>query len=356
MNLITFGWCPGSRADAASVPFVEAGSLVGRVILEYRGTYRVFTELGEWDAEVTGQFRYQAEDDQGFPAVGDWVALRYHDTNSPAKIHQILPRSSRFVRKVAGVKTVGQVVAANVDTVFLISGLDGDFNLRRIERYLVMAWDSGAAPVIVLNKADLCPNLEEVLAAVEAVAIAVPIHPISAATGSGLEQLDPYLTPGKTVVLMGSSGVGKSTLTNYLLGNPLQATQSVRLDDSRGRHTTTHRHLFPLPSGALLIDTPGMRELQLWSSATGLEETFADIEALAEDCKFRDCQHLQEPGCAVQRAIAGGDLLPQRLHSYQKLQREQQWIEQRQDTQVKLNTKRRWKQITKAIRDHPKYR
>ena len=325
-------------------------------MLEHRGTYRVYTELGECAAEVTGHFRYQTEDPQAFPAVGDWVALQHYREDDLATIHQVLPRTSQFVRKSAGAKTAGQVVAANVDTVFLMSGLDGDFNLRRIERYLVMAWDSGAAPVIVLNKADLCPNLEATLADVAAVAIATPIHAISAAQGTGLDQLDPYLTPGKTVALIGSSGVGKSTLTNYLLGTHQQATQSVRLDDSRGRHTTTHRQLLPLPSGALLIDTPGMRELQLWSTPDGLEETFSDIEALAQDCKFRDCQHQQEPGCAVQAAIASGDLDPKRLTSYQKLLREQQWLEQRQNTHAKINTKRRWKQISKAIRQRPGYR
>ena len=335
---------------------MQDGFVAGRVALEHRGTYRVYTEFGECTAEVTGQFRYQADGDQTFPAVGDWVALHHHGPDHPATIHQVLPRTSQFVRKVAGTKTQGQVIAANVDTVFLMSGLDGDFNLRRIERYLVMAWDSGATPVIVLNKADLCATLSETLADVAAVAIGVPIHPISAALGTGLNQLDPYLIPGKTVALIGSSGVGKSTLTNYLLGTHQQAIQAVRADDSRGRHTTSHRHLLPLPSGALLIDTPGMRELQLWSTASGLEETFADVEALASDCKFRDCQHEQEPGCAVQAAIATGDLDPGRLRSYQKLQREQQWLVQRQDTHARSNTKRRWKQITKTIRQRYKGR
>ncbi|MEL7315402.1 MAG: ribosome small subunit-dependent GTPase A [Cyanobacteria bacterium J06559_3] len=350
MNLTKFGWCPGSSFDSAFAPLAQAGFLAGRVVLEHRGTYRVQTELGECAAEVTGHFRHQTEDEQAFPAVGDWVALQHHGADSRATIHQVLPRTSQFVRKAAGSKTEGQVVAANVDTVFLMSGLDGDFNLRRIERYLVMTWDSGAAPVIVLNKADLCPTLDETLAALEAVAIATPIHPISATLGTGLDQLSPYLTPGKTVALIGSSGVGKSTLTNYLLGTQQQATQAVRQDDSHGRHTTTHRQLLPLPSGALLIDTPGMRELQLWSTTDGLDATFSDIEALAEDCKFRDCRHQQEPGCAVQAAIAAGDLDPKRLTSYQKLLREQHWLEQRQDTHARVNSKRRWKQINKAMR------
>jgi ribosome biogenesis GTPase len=312
-------------------------------------------DTGEADAQVTGQFRHQVEDPLMFPAVGDWVVAEFHGEHSLATIHHLLPRTSQFVRKVAGITTEGQIVAANVDTVFLMSGLDGDFNLRRIERYLVTAWESGASPVVVLNKADVCADLDDVVTQVESIAIGVPIHPISATTGQGLECLDSYLLPGKTVALIGSSGVGKSTLTNYLLGQHQQATRSVRADDSRGRHTTTHRQLLLLPSGALLIDTPGMRELQLWSDGSGLQATFGDIESLAEDCKFHDCQHDTEPGCAVKRAIALGTLDPRRLQSYQKLQREQQWIDLRQDVHSRQNTKRRWKQITKTIREYNKH-
>ncbi|NEQ47742.1 MAG: ribosome small subunit-dependent GTPase A [Leptolyngbya sp. SIOISBB] len=324
--------------------------MVARVVSEQRGAYQVQTATAALTAQITGQFRHRAADPSMLPAVGDWVAIELHRGHTLATIHQILPRTSQFVRKAAGTLTVGQVVAANVDTVFLMSGLDGDFNLRRIERYLVTAWDSGAKPVIVLNKADLCEDLEGVVAQVEAIAAGVPIHTISAAIGQGLAVLDAYLQPGKTVALIGSSGVGKSTLTNYLLGHQHQAIQAVRDDDSRGRHTTSHRQLLPLPSGALLIDTPGMRELQLWQTGTGLQETFTDIVDLAEDCKFSDCQHAQEPGCAVQAAIAMGQLSAKRLQSYQKLQREQQWIEHRQDSQVRANSKRRWKQRTKMIR------
>lgn len=312
--------------------------------------YRIVMEIGEADAHITGHFLHQAEHSLMFPAVGDWVVVESHGGKNPATIHHVLPRTSQFVRKAAGTSTEGQIVAANVDTVFLLSGLDGDFNLRRIERYLVAAWESRATPVVVLNKADVCSELDDVIGQVESVAIGVPIHPISAISGRGLEWLEPYLLPGKTVALMGSSGVGKSTLTNYLLGQKQQDIQEVRTDDSRGRHTTTHRQLFPLPSGALLIDSPGMRELQLWSDGSGLQETFGEIEALAEGCKFHDCQHATEPGCAVKEAIALGTLDPRRFQSYQKLQREQQWIEQRQDVHARHNSKRRWKQISKIIR------
>ncbi|RZM75234.1 ribosome small subunit-dependent GTPase A [Leptolyngbya iicbica] len=350
MNLEQFGWCANSTSALAFASFEQAAWVAARVIAEQRGAYRVHTGTVAYPAQITGQLQHRTVDPLMLPAVGDWVVVEPHATQNTATIHQVLPRTSQFVRKVAGTTTAGQVVAANVDTVFLMSGLDGDFNLRRIERYLVTAWDSGASPVIVLNKVDVCTDVAATIAQVAAIAIGVPIHAVSAELGRGLSQLDPYLQPGKTVALIGSSGVGKSTLTNYLLGDAQQSTQAVRADDSRGRHTTTHRQLIRLPSGALLIDTPGMRELQLWQVGAGLSETFADIEALAADCKFRDCQHDQEPGCAVQAAIAAGQLTAQRLQSYQKLQREQQWIEQRREGHAHQNTKRRWKQITKTMR------
>lgn len=355
MTLRDYGWCPGSSFDLAFSPFAQAGLTVARVVSEHRGSYRIHTEIGEVKGQITGQFRHQAENTMMFPAVGDWVVVEPHGKDDPATIHHVLPRTSQFVRKAAGQATTGQVVAANVNTVFLMSGLDGDFNLRRIERYLVTAWDSGANPVIVLNKADICADLDSAIAEVESIAFGVPIYAISAVSGLGLAQLNDCLLSGQTVALIGSSGVGKSTLTNFLMGQQQQTIQPVRADDSRGRHTTTHRQLLPLPSGALLIDTPGMRELQLWTSESALQETFGDIEALAENCKFRNCHHAQEPGCAVQEAIAIGTLNLKRLQSYQKLQREQEWIEQRQDNHARQNSKRRWKQITKTIRQQKKY-
>lgn len=356
MNLTELGLSDRLAQDFA--PLAEAGWELGRVALEHRAAYRLYTRHGELMAEVTGQFRHQALELTDFPAVGDWVAYQSLDDHSHGLIHRVLPRRSQFVRKVAGAQTQGQIVAANVDTVFLMMGLDHDFNLRRLERYLVLAGGSQAQPVIVLNKADSCPDLTGKQVAVAAIAqtqlqslqTPVPIHPISALTGQGLTDLQPYLVPGQTVALIGSSGVGKSTLTNFLLGAPVQITQSVRAQDQRGRHTTTHRHLLPLPTGAWLIDTPGMRELQIWSSDDDLEHAFADLETLAHRCRFRDCQHQSEPGCAVQAAIASGDLDPKRLQSYQKLQREQHYLASRQDPQAHHNSKRRWKQINKAMK------
>ncbi|MEO1388975.1 MAG: ribosome small subunit-dependent GTPase A [Cyanobacteria bacterium J06634_6] len=332
------------------MPYAEKGYQVGRVAVAHRDQYQLYTEKGDRTAVLTGKFRHQIEKSEEFPVVGDWVVVHSLTETDQVLIEAVLPRRGQFSRQAAGTPQDIQVVAANVDTLFLVSGLDHDFNLRRIERYLVMAWQSGATPVVVLNKTDLCDELEEKIAAVEEIAIAVPIIALSALQQSNLDALQPYLQPGKTIALLGSSGVGKSTLTNQLMGEAIQATQSVRADDSRGRHTTTHREMLRLPSGALLIDTPGMRELQISSTADSVEETFSDIESLAEQCRFRDCQHQSEPGCAIQAAIEEGTLSAKRLSSYQKLQREQAYQNRRQDKQSQSNAKARWKKITKAIR------
>lgn len=353
MNLTQLGW--SDRFAPSFEPYCQQGFGAGRVVVEYRNSYLVYTAQGEQIAEVTGKFRHQARGLQDFPAVGDWVVLRSQTLEQKATIHAILPRFSKFSRKVAGSTTEEQVIATNVDTVFLVSGLDGDFNLRRIERYLVLVWESAATPVIVLNKADLCPNLEEQLAAVEAIALGVPIVIVSATHQQGIEQLKPYLQPGQTIALLGSSGVGKSTITNLLKGEAVQAVQVVRERDDRGKHTTTHRELIPLPSGALIIDTPGMRELQVWSGVEALPETFTDIEELAQQCRFRNCQHDQEPGCAIQEALARGQVELGRFLNYQKLQRELHYLTRKQDQRANQVEKERWKKIHKSLRKHPKY-
>jgi ribosome biogenesis GTPase / thiamine phosphate phosphatase len=329
---------------------------IARVALQHKEAYVLYAETGELTAEVSGKFRHQATSSQDFPAVGDWVAIRFQASEHHATIHQVLPRLSQFSRKAAGSKTEEQLVATNVDTVLLVSGLDANFNLRRIERYLILAWDSGANPVIVLNKADLCEAVSEKIAAVEAIAPGVPILALSAEQRQGLEVLQPYLQPAKTIALLGSSGVGKSTLTNQLLGAAVQAVQPVRQGDHQGKHTTTHRELLRLPGGALMIDTPGMREVQIWAGEDSLQGTFADIEALAEQCRFRDCHHEQEPGCAVQTAIAQGTLDSARFFSYQKLQHELNYLMRKQDQRAQLAEKARWKQVHKTLRQHYKNR
>ncbi|MBE9034532.1 ribosome small subunit-dependent GTPase A [aff. Roholtiella sp. LEGE 12411] len=352
MNLDYFGW---SDVFAHSFePYHQQGFRVGRVAIKYRNTYILYTEQGELSAEVTGKLRHQASQTQDFPAVGDWVVISVRESEKRATIHEILPRKSKFSRKTVGSKTEEQIVATNIDTVFLVSGLDGDFNPRRIERYLILAWESGANPVIVLNKADLCNSLEECLAEVEAVALGVPIVFLSATNYQGLDALKPYLKTGQTVALLGSSGVGKSTITNQLHGASLQAVQPVRQSDYRGRHTTTHRELILLPTGGLIIDTPGMREIQIWAGNEGLQETFADIETLAQDCHFRNCQHDNEPDCVVQQALAEGKLDYSRFLSYQKLQKELNYLTRKQDQRAQLVEKERWKKIHKAMRNHNK--
>ncbi|MBD2072172.1 ribosome small subunit-dependent GTPase A [Leptolyngbya sp. FACHB-671] len=347
MNLSELGWSDFFTHSFEA--YRVQGYTVGRVALEHKQAYTLYAEQGELSATVSGKLRHQATAAEDFPAVGDWVVIRIRDEGQ-ATIHAILPRKSKFSRKTVGGKTQEQIVAANIDTVFLMAGLDHDFNLRRIERYLVLAWESGAIPVILLNKADLCDAVEERVLEVEEVAIAVPIVVLSAAQNQGLDALQPYLKPGQTSALLGSSGVGKSTLTNQLVGTAQQSVQPVRQGDSRGRHTTTHRELLLLPSGGCIIDTPGMREIQIWSEGAGLEETFTDIEALAEECRFRDCQHQQEPGCAVRQALEAGALDEQRFASFQKLQKELNYLIRKQDQRATLAEKEKWKQITKSLR------
>lgn len=353
-NLAQWGWHDRQAQSFAS--YEQQGFTVGRVVVDYRNTYLLYTEQGEQWAEVTGKFRHQATGIQDFPVVGDWVVIQPSPTAQRSTIHAILPRTSKFSRKAVGGAIAEQMIATNVDTVFLVCGLDGDFNLRRIERYLMLTWDSGATPVIVLNKADLCLDLPQRLLEVESIAMGVPIVSLSAAQNQGLEGLQSYLQPGQTIALLGSSGVGKSTIANQLKGETVQAVQAVRMGDDRGKHTTTHRQLIPLPSGALMIDTPGMRELQLWAGTEGLPETFSDIETLAEHCHFRNCQHEKEPDCAIQQALVDGTLDRKRFLNYQKLQREAQHLARKQDQRASLVEKERWKKIHKAQRDRPKSR
>ena len=278
-----------------------------------------------------------------YPAVGDYVMASCADPDT-AIIHQVLPRKSLFVRKAAGTSKTEQVVAANIDTVFVCMSLNNDFNLRRLERYLAVAWESGAEPVVLLTKADLCEELPRKLAEVESIAMGVTVLTSSAMESDGYRQVLPYITPGRTVAFVGSSGVGKSTLINRLLGEDRLATDGLRNDD-KGHHTTTHRELLFLPNGAMVIDTPGMRELGMWDAASGVEQTFADIEALAARCRFRDCSHTGEPGCAVCKALRSGELDDSRWRSYQKLKSENSYAA---DSESYLAAKeKKFKEISK---------
>ncbi len=354
MDLNALGWHP-----FFSRPFdaLDDDTLTpARVARQDRERYVVLAEEGAFLAQVSGKMRGAAGTRADFPAVGDWVAVRARPDEGAATIHALLPRRSSFSRKVAGETTEEQIVAANVDTAFLVSGLDGDFNLRRIERYVTLAWNSGALPVIVLNKADLCDDPLARLDEVAAVAMGVDIHLVSAATGAGLDALQAYLRPGTTVAFLGSSGVGKSTLVNHLLGDERMQTGAVREDDSRGRHVTTHRELLTVPGGGLVIDTPGMRELQLWGDEDSLQGAFADVEALAVRCRFRDCSHDAEPGCAVGDALEAGTLEPARFHSYLKLKRELAYLARRQREAGAYEERKEKKELVRLLKQYRRFK
>ncbi|MGV3526394.1 MAG: ribosome small subunit-dependent GTPase A [Candidatus Sericytochromatia bacterium] len=340
-----WGWNPFFATAYASLSAESAfpDRYPARIVAEHQGLYRWVGGPGEGLAELSGSLRYHSLRREDLPAVGDWVRLHWQPQMQHARIEALLPRRSAFVRKQAGTRAAHQVVAANLDTVLLVTALNQDLNLRRLERYLTLAWDSGARPVIVLSKADLSEQPEALLQGVQAVALGADICVLSALTGEGLGQLQPWLGAGQTLALLGSSGVGKSTLVNALLGEARQDTGSVRRDDDKGRHTTTHRELFRLPSGALVIDTPGMRELQLVGSGEGLETSFADLEALVTSCRYRNCQHAQEPGCAVQAALASGELERGRWHNYSKLLREEAYQSRREDPLEQAAQRRLWK-------------
>lgn len=326
-----------------------------RVISQHKNSYSARSETGELRITVAGRLRYRIGGVDSYPVVGDWLAVAVQPGEKKGVIQAILPRKSSFSRKTAGELTQEQVVAANVDTVFLVSGLDGgrNFNLRNIERYLTVAGNSGAQPVIVLNKADVCDDVPSRVGEAELVAADVPVHAVSAASGWGLDALRAYISDGDTVALLGHSGVGKSALINALLGEERQQVGAVRAGDRRGRHTTTRRELILLPAGGAVIDTPGMREIQVWGEEGVLGDAFDDIESLAVDCRFKDCRHGGEPGCAVHAAIERGDIDAARLESYLRLKRELRYLEARRNDRTRLDEKERWKKIsqwTKQLR------
>jgi ribosome biogenesis GTPase len=342
-----FGWSEQLRRQFA--PFAAQGLQPARVTVQQRGLFTLVADDGELLGRVAGRLAHDAAPG-ALPVAGDWVAIAARPAEGAATIHAVLPRRTAFVRRAADTTQGAQVVAANVDIAFLVAALNGDFNLRRLERYLAAARESGAQPVVLLTKADLVDDVESALAAARSVAGDAPALAVSAQTGEGMEALNAWLAPGLTCALLGSSGTGKSTLVNALAGRELMATGAVREDDARGRHTTTYRELVRLPCGALALDTPGMRELGLLDAGAGVASTFEDIEALATRCRFRDCRHGDEPGCAVRAALETGELDPGRWRGFDKLRRETAHFERREDPLAREAERRRWMAIHKAQR------
>lgn len=346
MSLEDLGWSP---FFSANLDHGDSSLLPGRVSSQHRDLYRVLTADGELVCSIAGRLRNHAFLASDLPAVGDWVLLGRREQSRGA-IHRLLPRRSKLSRRAAGIRNHEQIIAANVDTVFIVASLDHDFSLRRMERYLSLVAGSGAQPVLVLSKCDAAGDAEAKRVSAEVIAQGAPVHLVSAHDGTGLDELRTYLQRGCTVAFVGSSGVGKSTLINALFGADVQLTRAVRNSDSKGRHTTTYRRLVPIPGGAMLLDTPGMREIQLWADDDSLDTSFADIAAAANECRFRDCTHHHEPGCAVRERAD-----PDRLAGFHKQQKELAYLHRQTNQQAARAEKQKWKAIHKAMRNrHPR--
>ncbi len=358
MNIKNIGF--SGFFEAHFCTFKDTELCPARVVNEQKGRYRILCEQGELSAEVSGKFIHEASVKADFPAVGDWVAVKIE--GEMAIIHNLLPRKSSFSRNVAssnkrnsGGVSEEQVVAANIDTVFIVTGLDDNYSLSRIERYMVLAWNSGAKPVIVLSKADLCENVDEIVDEVEQVTFGVPVHAVSAKTG-GVEELKAYAKAGESIALLGSSGVGKSTIVNCFLGYERQKVSHVSDAVHKGRHTTTSRELIVLEGGGILIDTPGMREIQLWADEEAVSNSFEDVEALAAQCRFGDCSHDKEPGCAVREAIEDGRLSHKRYKQYLKITREVKFLEERKTKGTRQIDKEFTQKVINANKNKKKFR
>ena len=347
LTLAELGW--RQQFATAFAPLAAEGLVAARVAIEHRSLYILYTDRAELEATVAGRLRHAATDGTDRPAVGDWVAVARPSGDGRATIRAILPRASVFVRTEAGRSGGRQVVAANIDLVFLLTAIGHDLNPRRVERYLALAWESGAQPIVVISKTDLDTDAAASAQQIAGVALGADVIRLSSLTGEGIDDIRRRVAPGSTAALLGSSGVGKSTLINALLGVDRQRVAAVR-DDGKGRHTTTHRELVPLPSGGLLLDTPGMRELQLSRADSGVAAAFEDIEALACRCRFADCMHSSEPGCAVLEAIERGTLDHARLQNWRKLRAELRYLEERDDLTARLERKREGRLGAKVLR------
>ena len=349
MRLSELGWTEDRARQFDAAKGDKPDLYPGRVGVAFNHMYRCYVEGAEWDAVVAGRLKHRASRQSELPVVGDWVVMRRRGEEAQAAITEVLPRAGSFSRKEAGETTDEQVVAANIDVVFVVTALDADFSPRRIERYLLLTREGGARPVVLLTKPDLCADLPQAVAAVAVVTGTTPVHVVGPRTGAGMAQLAEYLAAGTTCALLGSSGVGKSTIVNWLVGRDVQRTQEVRESDAKGRHTTTHRELVPIPGGGVLVDTPGMREIQLWEAREAVEQTFEDVESLAPGCRFGNCRHRDEPRCAVKAAVESGALAAARLASYLALQDEMDSLAARQDVRARLEDKRLAKVAGKAL-------
>lgn len=326
----------------------------GRVSRENKNNFILQTQFGEITAELSGKFLFNAEYKSDFPAVGDWVLFRHLPAEKKGIIEVVLERKSKFSRKVTLNKTDEQIIASNIDFLFIVSSLNDEVNIRRIERYLTLANESGLTPVIILSKSDLSDNSELIISELKKISGKTAIHAVSSVENKGMEVLLEYFSGNRTVAFVGSSGVGKSTLINKLSGEDLMEVKDISTYKDKGRHTTSHRELIILPSGGVIIDTPGMRELQMWEGGDGLGETFSDIENLISECKFSDCTHSSEPGCAVNEALENGELDEGRYRNYLKLKKEIRYFERRKDVKEMVSEKKKWKIITKRVRNQDK--
>lgn len=350
-SLFQLGW--NAFFDSYFQPFQNQGFHVARVAIENRDNYLVLTGNQEYFAEVTGKLLFNTSSSSDLPKVGDWVIVSLFESEQKAIIHEVLPRQTKFSRKIAGVKTEEQILATNIDTIFIVQSCDHDFSLRRLERQMVMVHEGDAQPIFVLNKIDLCENHEEYLSRISRIVPDDDVVAVSAKTNVGLDRLKSRLEAGKTFAFIGSSGVGKTSLINKILGDDVFSTNEVREKDSKGRHTTTRRQLILIPNGGLLIDTPGMKEFQLWEADEGLDEVYSEIAELSAGCRFSDCTHTQEIGCAVINAVENGELSKDRYESYLKLAKELAYLKNRQETN-RYNSKNRFKSISRAIKNFKK--